>query len=62
MSLSKLRKPRRRDPMDDVLCWQGVFRCGWDYFNELEPLKLKFNPKDAKAMREAAQTGRCRGP
>ena len=55
MSLSKLRKPRRRDPLDEVLCWKGVFRCGWDYFDELAPLNLKLNPKNAKTIREAAR-------
>ena len=40
---------------DEVECWQGVFRCGTDYFDELEPLGVKLNVKDPKAVRKAAR-------
>ena len=56
MSLSKLRKPRRRDPMSEIECWQGVWRCGSDYFAETEPLGLGLDRVyDAEEIREASR-------
>jgi len=54
MPVKRRTAKRRQDPQAEMLAWSGLFRCGYDYFNDLEPYGYR-HPTDATARADAPE-------
>ncbi|MEP7241746.1 MAG: hypothetical protein ABI697_12740 [Devosia sp.] len=64
MPVKRRAGKRRVDPQAEIMAWSGLFRCGYDFFGELEPWGFggRADPTDTEARMAAPTVWARLGP